>query len=112
MSSPVSLERTQRDAGSVGRGRSVSHVTAFHSPVTADVGLLEGAQVPLARVLVSSCLLGAEVRYHGGSARIDSPSSGGGWSREGSWGSARKSLRVSVRLGRLQKRPEATGRRF
>ena len=29
--------------------------------------------MPLARVLVSSCLLGAEVRYHGGSARIDSP---------------------------------------
>jgi uncharacterized protein YbbK (DUF523 family) len=27
--------------------------------------------VPLARVLVSSCLLGADVRYHGGSARID-----------------------------------------
>ena len=26
----------------------------------------------LARVIVSSCLLGAEVRYHGGSARIDS----------------------------------------
>ena len=25
-----------------------------------------------ARVLVSSCLLGAEVRYHGGSARVDS----------------------------------------
>lgn len=29
--------------------------------------------MPLARVIVSSCLLGAEVRYHGGSARIDSP---------------------------------------
>ena len=28
--------------------------------------------MPLAKVLVSSCLLGAEVRYHGGSARIDS----------------------------------------
>jgi uncharacterized protein YbbK (DUF523 family) len=26
----------------------------------------------IARVLVSSCLLGADVRYHGGSARIDS----------------------------------------
>jgi uncharacterized protein YbbK (DUF523 family) len=29
--------------------------------------------MPLARVIVSSCLLGAEVRYHGGSARIESP---------------------------------------
>jgi uncharacterized protein YbbK (DUF523 family) len=29
--------------------------------------------VPLAKILVSSCLLGAEVRYHGGSARIESP---------------------------------------
>ncbi len=29
--------------------------------------------MPLARVIVSACLLGAEVRYHGGSARIDSP---------------------------------------
>jgi len=29
--------------------------------------------MPLAKVLVSSCLLGAEVRYHGGSARIESP---------------------------------------
>jgi uncharacterized protein YbbK (DUF523 family) len=29
--------------------------------------------MPLARVLVSSCLLGAEVRYHGGSAWIESP---------------------------------------
>lgn len=28
--------------------------------------------MPLAGVLVSSCLLGAEVRYHGGSARVDS----------------------------------------
>jgi uncharacterized protein YbbK (DUF523 family) len=28
--------------------------------------------MPLSKVLVSSCLLGAEVRYHGGSARIDS----------------------------------------
>jgi uncharacterized protein YbbK (DUF523 family) len=28
--------------------------------------------MPLARVLVSACLLGEEVRYHGGSARIDS----------------------------------------
>ena len=27
----------------------------------------------VARVLVSACLLGADVRYHGGSARIDSP---------------------------------------
>jgi uncharacterized protein YbbK (DUF523 family) len=29
--------------------------------------------MPPARVLVSSCLLGAEVRYHGGSAQSDSP---------------------------------------
>jgi uncharacterized protein YbbK (DUF523 family) len=29
--------------------------------------------VPPARVLVSACLLGAEVRYHGGSAREESP---------------------------------------
>lgn len=29
--------------------------------------------LPLTRVIVSSCLLGAEVRYHGGSARIDNP---------------------------------------
>jgi uncharacterized protein YbbK (DUF523 family) len=27
----------------------------------------------LSKILVSSCLLGAEVRYHGGSARIESP---------------------------------------
>jgi uncharacterized protein YbbK (DUF523 family) len=35
-----------------------------------------------ARVLVSSCLLGAEVRYHGGSARIDSDILDR-WQREG-----------------------------
>jgi uncharacterized protein YbbK (DUF523 family) len=29
--------------------------------------------VPRAKVLVSSCLLGAEVRYHGGSAKSDDP---------------------------------------
>jgi uncharacterized protein YbbK (DUF523 family) len=33
----------------------------------------EGTEVPPAKVIVSSCLLGAEVRYHGGSARIDNP---------------------------------------
>ena len=36
----------------------------------------------IARVLVSACLLGAEVRYHGGSARIESPILGR-WQDEG-----------------------------